>query len=403
MNINSTNIPFWRDIRVLRVLFQVLFLVGVFVLAGILYTNMQRGLNDRNLAFNLNFLGNEAGFDISEGIEYNPSDSYLKAFFVGVLNTLKISLIGIVCATLLGLFFGISRLSSNWLVRNIATAYVECFRNIPLLLQILFWFGITGKLPHVSTSIQYFDSIFINNRAINFPLIQPTSGFSTWVWYLLVAVIVAFVATFLLAAILHFLRLDKHQQADNSGFTNHVFIAAKWVAAPAFLIVVVIGWILTPESPFVLDRPELRGFNYVNGMHLSSQFFSLLIGLSVYTSAYIAEIVRSGIQAVTKGQREAARAVGLKAGQMLRLIILPQAVPIIIPPLTSQYLNLVKNSSLAVAIGFPDLFSIGNTMQSQTGQSIPVFAMIMVSYLTMSLTTSAAMNWYNSWSNRFGK
>ena len=175
------------------------------------------------------------------------------------------------------------------------------------------------------------------------------------------------------------------------------------MALPAFLIVALCGWFLTPGSPFTLDLPVLQGFNYQGGMSFSPEFSALLIGLSIYTSAFIAEVVRSGIQSVVKGQREAARAVGLKEGQTLRLVVLPQAVPIILPPLTSQYLNLAKNSSLAVAIGFPELLGIGRTMMLQTGQSIPVFAMIMVSYLVMSLTTSAAMNWYNRWITRIGR
>jgi len=177
---------------------------------------------------------------------------------------------------------------------------------------------------------------------------------------------------------------------------------AKW-ALPAFLIVALCGWFLAPSRPFTLDLPVLQGFNFRGGMRFSPEFSALLIALSVYTGAFIAEIVRSGIQSVVKGQREAARAIGLKESQTLRLIVLPQSIPIIVPPLTSQYLNLTKNSSLAVAIGFPDLVSVGNTMMTQTGQSIPVFAMIMVSYLVMSLTTSAAMNWYNRWITRVGR
>ena len=196
--------------------------------------------------------------------------------------------------------------------------------------------------------------------------------------------------------ILYVVRWRQLQQLDRPGFR------AKW-ALPVFLIVALCGWFLTPGRPFTLDFPVLQGFNYKGGMRFSPEFSALLIGLSVYTGAFIAEIVRSGIQSVVKGQREAARAVGLNEGQTLRLIVLPQAVPIIVPPLTSQYLNLAKNSSLAVAIGFPDLFSIGNTIMPQTGQSIPVFSMIMVSYLIMSLTTSAAMNWYNRRVNRIGR
>ena len=385
----SGKIPFWRDIRVLRILFQVIFLLGVILLLVILYTNMLKGLRGLGLTLNLDFLQDEAGFDISEGIPYEPSDVYLKAFWVGILNTLKVSFIGIVCATLLGLLFGIARLSSNWLIRTIATAYVECFRNVPLLLQILFWYtAVVGQLPRVRESIALFGGVFINNRGIYLPSPEPTSGLKIWLGFL--------GAGLLLAAVLYVVRWRKLQRLDRPGFR------AKW-ALPAFLIVALCGWFLTPGRPFTLDLPVLQGFNFKGGMRFSPEFSALLIALSVYTGAFIAEIVRSGIQSVVKGQREAARAIGLKESQTLRLIVLPQSIPIIVPPLTSQYLNLTKNSSLAVAIGFPDLVSVGNTMMTQTGQSIPVFAMIMASYLVMSLTTSAAMNWYNRWINRVGR
>ena len=389
MALNSTTIPFWRDVRVLRVLLQVIFLVGVLLLAGILYTNMLTGLDNLGLTLNLDFLASEAGFGISEGVEYSPSDTYLKAFWVGVVNTLKVSLIGIVCATVLGLIVGIARLSSNWLIRTIAAIYVECFRNIPLLLQILFWYtAVILQLPRVRDSISLFGGVFINQRGVYLPSPEPTAGFGVWGSFLLAGLI--------LAAVLYVLRARQLRQLELPGFR------AKW-ALPAFLIVGLLGWFLTPEKPFRLDLPVLRGFNFVGGINLSPEFSALLIGLSVYTGAFIAEVVRSGIQAVAKGQREAARAVGLNESQTLQLIVLPQAIPIIVPPLTSQYLNLAKNSSLAIAIGFPDLFSVGNTMMLQTGQSIPVFAMIMVSYLIMSLTTSAGMNWYNRWINRVGR
>ena len=385
----SGKIPFWRDIRVLRVLFQVIFLLGVILLLVILYTNMLKGLRGLGLTLNLDFLQDEAGFDISEGIPYEPSDVYLKAFWVGILNTLKVSIIGIVCATLLGLLFGIARLSSNWLIRTIATAYVECFRNVPLLLQILFWYtAVVGQLPRVRESIALFGGVFINNRGIYLPSPEPTSGLKIWLGFL--------GAGLLLAVVLYVVRWRKLQQLDRPGFR------AKW-ALPAFLIVALCGWFLAPTRPFTLDLPVLQGFNFRGGMRFSPEFSALLIALSAYTGAFIAEIVRSGIQSVVKGQREAASAIGLKESQTLRLIVLPQSIPIIVPPLTSQYLNLTKNSSLAIAIGFPDLVSVGNTMMTQTGQSIPVFAMIMVSYLVMSLTTSAAMNWYNRWITRVGR
>ena len=382
----SDRIPFWRDVRVLRVLFQILFLIGIVLLAGFLYSNMLRGLSEQNLELDLTFLGDEAGFDISEGIDYTPEDTYLKAFWVGVVNTLVVSIIGIVFATGLGLFFGIARLSSNWLIRTIAAVYVECFRNIPLLLQILFWYALTRSLPIVRESITFFESIFISNRGLYLPSLDPAPGLGTWLGFLSVG--------FIVAAVLYILRWRTLEKLGMPGFR------AKW-ALPTFLVIAGLGTIVS--KPFTLDIPVLQGFNYQGGLSFSPEFSALLIGLAVYTGAFIAEVVRSGIQAVVKGQREAARAVGLKEAHVLRLIVLPQAIPIIVPPLTSQYLNLAKNSSLAIAIGFPDLLLIGHTMMNQTGQSIPIFAMIMVSYLIMSLTTSFLMNWYNRRITRIGR
>ena len=382
-------IPFWRDIRVLRVLFQVIFLIGILLLAGILYSNMLRGLRGLGLTLNLDFLNDEAGFGIAEGIAYEPSDTYLRAFWVGVVNTIRVSIIGIACATILGLVVGIARLSSNWLVRNIAAIYVECFRNIPLLLQILFWYtAVILQLPSVRQSISFFGGVFINQRGVYLPEPQPTSGMNIWLGYL--------AGGFILGLILYLVRLRKLRQLEQPGFP------AKW-ALPAFLLVAFVGWFLTPGRPFTWELPALRGFNFAGGIYLSPEFSALLIGLVMYTGAFIAEVVRSGIQSVAKGQREAAKAIGLNEFQTLRLIVLPQALRVIAPPLTSQYLNLTKNSSLAVAIGFPDLFNVGNTMMNQTGQSIPIFGMIMMSYLIISLTTSAYMNWYNRRINRIGR
>lgn len=399
----SDKIPFYRDVRFLKVFFQILFLIGIILLAGLLYSNMLNGLRKQNLALDLSFLGSEAGFGISEGIAYDPSESYLKAFWVGIVNTIKVSIIGIVFATVLGFIFGIARLSSNWLIRNIATVYVETFRNIPLLLQILFWAALTRSLPTVRNSIIISDSIVLNVRGIYFPSFEPGPGFSAWLWYLLVGVILAIIVVLGLAAFRHFGQLSEPHHTDRPSFISNIIFGAKWAAAPTFLIVSIAGLFLTSEVPFAVNRPVLQGFNYVGGMNLTPEFSALLIGLAVYTSAFIAEVVRSGIQAVVKGQREAARSVGLKESQVLRLVVIPQAIPIIVPPLTSQYLNLAKNSSLATAIGFPELLHIGHTMMNQTGQSIPIFGMVMLSYLIMSLTTSAFMNWYNHRITRIGR
>ncbi len=391
----SDKIPFYRDVRFLKVFFQILFIIGIILLAGFFYSNMLNGLSRQGIELGLTFLNNEAGFELSEGIDFDPSETFLKAFWVGVVNTLKVSILGIFCATVIGFFFGIARLSSNWLIRQIASVYVECFRNIPLVLQIVFWYAIMLVLPVVRESISFFDSIFINVRGVYIPSLEGTAGLIPWLWYLLVGIIIAIIVVLGLAAFRYFFQSRELPETSRPSFISNILFGAKWVAAPTFLLIAIVGWFLTPEVPFELSRPEFRGFNFVGGTNFSPEFTALLIGLAVYTSAFIAEVVRSGIQAVVKGQREAARSVGLKESQVLRLVVVPQAIPVIVPPLTSQYLNLAKNSSLAIFIGFPDLFQVGEIMISQTGQSLPIFAMIMVSYLIMSLTTSAFMNWYN--------
>ncbi|MYB96721.1 ABC transporter permease subunit [Candidatus Poribacteria bacterium] len=397
-------IPFYRDVRFLKVFFQILFVIVVILSAGFFYSNMLNGLRRQNLELGLSFLiDSEAGIEISEGIDFDPSETFLKAFWVGVVNTLKVSILGIFCATVIGFFFGIARLSNNWLIRQIASVYIECFRNIPLILQIIFWYAIMLVLPVVQESIRFFDSIFINVRGVYVPSLEGTAGLIPWLWYFLSGIIITIIVVLGLAAFRYFFQFRERHEADRPSFISNIIFGAKWVAAPTFLMATIVGWLLTPEVPFELSRPELQGFNFVGGINFSPEFTALLIGLAVYTSAFIAEVVRSGIQAVVKGQREAARSVGLKESQVLRLVVVPQAIPVIVPPLTSQYLNLAKNSSLAIFIGFPDLFQVGEIMMNQTGQSIPIFAMIMVSYLIMSLTTSAFMNWYNHRITRMGR
>lgn len=403
MQQNSAKIPFWRDIRFLRIFFQVIFIIGIILLVLFFYTNMLNGLKKQDIELSWKFLMNEAGFGIAEGIDYDPSDTNLKAFWVGVVNTLRVSIIGIFCATIVGFLFGIARLSSNWLISKTAAVYVEIFRNTPLVLQILFWYPLILALPKVRESINFFDSIFISHRGVYLPSAELTEGFNTWLWYLLSGIILAILVVIGFAAYRHLLRSPEIQQTDRPSFVSNLIFSAKWTAAPIMLIVTTAGWFLTPEAPFKLSRPELQGFNFVGGMNLSPEFAALLIGLTVYTSAFIAEVVRAGIQSVVKGQREAARSVGLRESQVLRLVVIPQAIPVIVPPLTSQYLNLAKNSSLGIFIAFADLFQIGKIMIGHTGQSVPIFAMIMTCYLIMSLTTSAFMNWYNRRITRFGR
>lgn len=403
MTEHSANVPFWRDVRFLKVFLQVLFLVGVFALLGFFYSNMMRELNEQGHPLSLSFLFNAAGFDISDRIiDFELTDTYLKAYLVGVLNTLRVSIIGIVCATVLGFIFGVARLSSNWLIRSIAAVYVEIFRNVPLLLQIWFWYSMLLTLPKVPDSILISDSIVLNVRGVYIPSIVGSTAFAAWLWYLLAGIVVAIITVLGLAAF-RFIFRSSELEENRPSFVSNIIFGAKWIATPIFLIVAIAGWFLSPEQPLQIIRPELQGFNYVGGINLTPEFFGLLVGLVIYTSAYIAEVVRGGIQAVVRGQREAARSVGLKEGQVLRLVVIPQAIPIIVPPLTSQYLNLAKNSSLGIAIGFLEVLAVGRTMIEQTGQTIPIFTMIMVTYLIMSLTTSVFMNWYNRRITRFGR
>jgi len=374
-------VPLWRDVRILRILSQVAFVVLVAVGAGVLYSNMMHGLRSRGLGGSFGFLELEAGFDVGEGIAYDASDSYARAFLVGVVNTLRVTVVGIIVATILGVVMGVARLSTNWLVNKIASVYIELIRNTPLLVQLFVWyFAIILKLPKVKESIALPGSIFISNRGAAFPWPVPTASFGWWLYCLIAATAVA--------VVLWIVRARGQQRTGRPAF-NLLWIGVAFVALAIF------GWFVVPEAPLALDKPSLQGWNYQGGLTLTPEFVGMLLGLVVYTGAFIAEVVRAGIQAVSRGQIEAARAVGLTEGQTLRLVIFPQALRVIVPPLTSQYLNLAKNSSLAIAIGFPDLFSVAGTIFNQTGQAVQVIVLIMVSYLCMSLFTSLLMNLYN--------
>ncbi|MFB0533672.1 MAG: amino acid ABC transporter permease [Anaerolineae bacterium] len=374
-------VPLWRDVRILRILSQVAFVVLVAVAAGVLYSNMMHGLRSRGLGGSFGFLELEAGFDVGEGIAYDASDSYARAFLVGVVNTLRVTVVGIILATILGVVMGVARLSTNWLVNKIASVYIELIRNTPLLVQLFVWyFAIILKLPKVKESIALPGSIFISNRGAALPGPVPTASFRSWLYCLIAATAVA--------VVLWIVRARGQQRTGRPAF-NLLWIGVAFVALSIF------GWFVVPEAPLVLDKPSLQGWNYQGGLTLTPEFVGMLLGLVVYTGAFIAEVVRAGIQAVSRGQIEAARAVGLTEGQTLRLVIFPQALRVIVPPLTSQYLNLAKNSSLAIAIGFPDLFSVAGTIFNQTGQAVQVIVLIMTSYLGMSLFTSLLMNLYN--------
>ncbi len=375
--------PFYRDERVLGVFSQVLVVVIVLGLGLFFFNNMITGLREKHsVAITFSFLTQTAGFDIGESlIEYSRERTYLRAFVVGLLNTFQVAVLGIVFATALGILIGVMRLSTNFLVSKIAAVYIDIFRNIPLLVLLIFWAqGVFLKLPRVADAIVLADAFYLSNRGVAIPWGLPTDSWGTYLIVLAAGIIAG-------AVLAYFLR-------EHGKRTGRMPLVTLW-----FIVTVaavgLIGWIVLPQ-PMTLDVPTLEGFNTQGGKILSQQFMALLSGLIIYTAAFIAEVVRAGIQSVSKGQREAATALGLTAAQTLRLIIFPQALRVIIPPLTSQYLNLTKNSSLAIAIGYPDLFAVaGNTILNQTGREIEMFTMIMGTYLSLSLLTSFLMNIYN--------
>ncbi|AUL17291.1 amino acid ABC transporter permease [Bordetella bronchiseptica] len=370
----------WNDPGLRAVVYQCVALVVVALVAWFLVSNTLHNLSVRNIATGFGFLDREAGFAIGETpIAYSPSDTYGRAILVGVLNTLRVAVIGIVLATLLGTLIGIGRLSKNWLVARLTSIYVEVMRNVPLLLQLFFWYAlITENMPGPRQAHNPLPGVFISNRGVRVPSLEGNA-----LDWMLGGLALAIVAIIVLG---HWGR--KRQEA-----TGRIFPLGR--AAIALLIgLPIVGWLASGAS-LALDMPALKGFNFQGGLNMSPEFAALLAGLVIYTSAFVAEVVRSGIQAVNQGQWEAAGSLGLRRAQVLRLVVLPQALRVIIPPMTSQYLNLTKNSSLAVAIGYPDIVSVVNTTLNQTGQAIEGILIIMGAYLTVSLTISIFMNWYN--------
>jgi len=372
----------WSDPLFRAFVWQVVIVGLAVLLAWYLIGNTNRNLTARHIATGFAFLGRVAGIPIGESlIPYNPAtDTFGRALLIGVLNTLEVSAIGIVAATIIGTLIGIGRLSGNWLLARLTGFYVETVRDIPLLLQLLFWYALLHNLPQPRQSLRIADVVFLSNRGLKLPLLNWEPAHN---WALL-ALVAGAVGTML------WNRRSRHRQ-EATGIRPRV-----WPVALSLLIGLPLAVWATLGAPLSWDLPVLRGFNFQGGGTISPEFFTLLLGLVVYTAAYSAEVVRSGIQAVSLGQREAGSALGLHRGTILRRIVLPQALRVIIPPLTSQYLNLTKNSSLAVAIGFQDVVSIANTTLNQTGQAIEGIAYIMAVYLTISLSISAFMNWYNN-------
>jgi general L-amino acid transport system permease protein len=371
----------WRDPAIRGIVFQVVFVAAVLALGAFLVHNTVVNLRRQNIAGGFGFLDREAAFGIGESlISYSPADTYGRAFLVGLLNTLYVAGLGIVLATILGTVMGMARLSGNWLIRKLAQIYVETFRNIPLLLQLFFWWGLLRETaPAPRQAWQPLPDVFVSNRGIAFPVPSPDPAYG----WMALAFLIGVVATIVI------FRWARQRQAR----TGEQF-PTGWVGL-GLVVGLPLAVFFLSGAPLTLDRPEMKGFNFAGGHAVSPEFAALLLGLVIYSGTFIAEIVRAGILAVSWGQTEAAMALGLHPIQRMRLIVLPQALRVIIPPMTSQYLSLTKNSSLAVAIGYPDLVSVTNTMINQTGQAVEGIAMIMAVYLTISLIISALMNVYN--------
>lgn len=375
--------PIWNDPHYRALFFQILLIAALGAFLYTIVSNTLSNMESRGISTGFAFLSERAGFDILQSlIPFSADSTYGRTFIVGLLNTILITVLGVILATILGFIIGIARLSKNWLIAKIATVYIEIFRNIPLLIQIFFWyFVVLRAMPSAKNSMSFGESIFLNVRGMNTPFPVPGENFD----FTMIAMAVGVIAAFVVRS-----WAKKRQQATGQQFPTF------WTALGLIFGLPLIVFLLS-GSPLTWDIPVFKGFNFRGGMTIIPELLALLIALSIYTAAFIAEIVRSGILAVSKGQSEAALSLGLQPNQNLRLVVIPQAMRVIIPPMTSQYLNLAKNSSLATAIGYPDLVAVfmGTTL-NQTGQAVEIIAMVMAVYLTISLTISLFMNWYNA-------
>jgi len=380
-NTQVEKVPFWLDPKKRAVIFQIAVLGIVGLLAYYLISNTVVNLKKQAIATGFGFLNKESSFEVGESlISYSAASSYGRALIVGALNTLEVSFAGIVITLLLGTIVGVARLSSNWLVAKLSGIFIEVMQDIPVLLQLFFWYAIFYEsLPSPRQALSPIKGIFMCNRGIAFtvPAAHPAHK------YMVLAVLAAVVLSYFIR------RWARRRQEETGQFFPTFRVSLSLIIGLPLIVWLAFG------AQVKMNVPKLTGFNFVGGLTLSPEFCALLLGLILYTSAFVAEVVRAGIQSVSRGQREAAMALGLKPSLVLNLVILPQALRVIIPPLTSQMLNLTKNSSLAVAIGFPDFVSVANTTINQTGQSIEGVALIMALYLIFSLSTSAFMNWYN--------
>jgi general L-amino acid transport system permease protein len=374
-------VPFWLDPKKRAILFQIITFCAVGLLAYYLVSNTLINLKKQNIATGFSFLQKESSFEIGESlIPYSAASTYGRALLVGVLNTLKVSFIGIVITVFLGTVIGVARLSTNWLVSRLAAIYIEVMQDIPVLLQLFFWYAIFYEtLPSPRQALNPGAGIFLSNRGVAFSVPEWNPAHS----YMLLALGVGCVIAYAIR------RWARRRQERTGQFFPTFRVGIAIVFGLPFFTWLAFG------APLKMNAPKLVGFNFQGGLMVSPEFIALLLGLILYTAAFVAEVVRAGIQSVSKGQREAAMSIGLRPTLVLNLVILPQALRVIIPPLTSQMLNLTKNSSLAVAIGYPDFVSVANTTMNQTGQSVEGVALIMAVYLFFSLSTSAFMNWYN--------
>ncbi|MDE1196255.1 amino acid ABC transporter permease [Pseudomonas sp. Bc-h] len=370
------------DPKVRAWLFQIITVIAVVAMGWYLFDNTQTNLQHRGITSGFGFLENSAGFGIAQHlIPFTESDTYARVFLIGLLNTLLVTFIGVILATLLGFIVGVARLSNNWMINKLATVYVEVFRNIPPLLQILFWyFAVFLTLPGPRAAHGFLGSFFVSSRGLNMPAAITNDATLPFV----ISIVLAIVAIVVMAK-------WANKRFEATGVPFHKF----W-AGLALLIVIPALCALIFGAPVHWEMPVLKGFNFVGGWVLIPELLALTLALTVYTAAFIAEIVRSGIKSVSHGQTEAARSLGLRPGPTLRKVIIPQALRVIIPPLTSQYLNLAKNSSLAAGIGYPEMVSLfAGTVLNQTGQAIEVIAITMSVYLAISISISLLMNWYN--------
>lgn len=374
--------PFsWRSQAFRALVYQVAAIIGIGLVVWFLAHNTATNMRIRGIQSGFDFLTSAAGFDIGESLyPFDSGEPYWRAFLIGVTNTLRVAVLGIVLTTILGTLIGIGRFSRNVLVRGLCATYVEVFRNIPILLQLLMWYLLFTELLPASTEPLVLGPLFLSKGGLNFPIPIWASGHAWAAWALIAGLLPAWLY-----------RRRAIRVFERTGHPASTF----WMPLLVMLCCGALGWLLG-GAPASFDNPKQGEFAIENGGALTPEFLSVLLGLTIYTAAFVSEVVRSGIQSVPRGQAEAASALGLSPAQEMRLVMLPQALRVIIPPMTNQYLNLTKNSSLAVAIGYPDVVSIANTAINQTGRAVECISVIMLVYLSTSLATSLLMNWYNA-------